>query len=142
MKIKAILPLLLLLFISFNLTAQINNDKERYERKIQKFKPAKTIGPLLIVGGVCTATIGINNLLNLLPESEWQFSGDGLEVNDVETFKWLAISTAGVLMIGGGIALTIIGHTNTKKYQKKIDALTFVPLIAPKTTGVYLSYRF
>ena len=140
---------LALLAFSLRLAAQTNltplsSDKLFYAQKVEKYKRMKTTGGLMIAAGTVLAIVGISNLSSVTYTTTTNQYGQ-----QQTTSSDPAKSTAGALMfiggaglLGGGIPLTIVGSKNTKKYQRKLDALTFNLNLAPNQQGLTLCYRF
>ena len=119
---------------------QVNAQTEDlYKRKIDNFKPMKTIGIALIVAAVPVGALGAY----LIADSE--NTSDDLEGFIDFTFEYTVgyvfVWVAGASLIAGTV-LTIISTSMIKKYQSKLDGLKVETYYTPNHAGFTLTYRF
>lgn len=118
----------------------VSGDKLFYAQKVVKYKRMKTIGPVMTVAGAILVVVGISNMMS----AEYQTNPYTMQrtSNDSKAASGSLMFIGGAGLIGGGIPLTIIGAKKSKKWQSKLDGLTFNYKLAPNQQGFTLSYKF
>jgi uncharacterized membrane protein len=136
MKITAILILTL---FSLSSLAQVNNEKVVYQLKIDKYKRMKSAGIVMIVAGSLATVIGVSNISS----ATYTINQYGQRTtNDPSAITGVLLVLGGAGLLGAGIPLTIIGSKQSKKYQRKFDALTIHLNLNPQQQGLAFSYNF
>src|SRR6267154_2555659 len=126
---------LALVAFSLKLAAQTNvpvlsSDRLLYAQKVEKFKRMKTTGILMTGAGAILLVVGISNLASV-DYTSYSSSGQS-PANDPKYTSGLLMLIGGEACLGGGIPLAIIGSKQSKKWQRKLDGLTFNLKLSPK----------
>jgi hypothetical protein len=141
---------LILVAFSLRLAAQTNvpvlspvfsSDKLLYAQKVEKFKRMKTTGFLMAGAGTILAIVGISNLASV-DYTGSSSSSSGGPANDPKYASGILMFYGGVGLLGGGIPLAVIGSKQSKKWQRKLDGLTFNLKLNPRQQGLTLVYKF
>jgi len=119
--------------------------KHLYEHKVHTYNRMKHAGWTMTgigSGFACAGTI----MLASVPSDYWgnNNSTDQTEnIGDVfQALSGIICLSVGVGLMAGGITLGSIGSHKSKKYQQKLDNLSFGMICTPKRQGFSLTYRF
>ena len=125
------------------LSPALSGDKLLYAQKIEKYKRMKTTGILMAAAGTILVVAGISNLASVdYTGSSSSSSSSSGPANDPKYTSGILMFYGGVGLMGGGIPLTIIGSKQSKKWQRRLDGLTFNFKLTPNQQGLALAYKF
>lgn len=128
---KAIV-ILLVCIVSFNAVAQMDAQKLQYLKKVEKYRRVRNLGLVMVIAGTTMGVVGFTRLIN---------SNSANPASDKDVLLWVA----GAPFFSAGIPLSIIGHNNMRKYEKKLQTNPGLSLnlqLAPHRQGLTLTYRF
>jgi uncharacterized membrane protein len=131
---------LILIALSFTTMAQQADQRASYQLRIDKYKRMKTGGIVMIVAGAVSTVVGISQLSSATSTS--YTVTNGVSQGDPKAATGTLFTMAGLGLVGGGIAMTIIGSKKSKLYQRKLDGLAFRLNLNPQQQGLALSYKF
>jgi uncharacterized membrane protein len=137
---KSMILLALVAFSFTTMAQQANNQKVTYQLKIDKYKRMKTGGIVMIVAGAVSTVVGISQLSSAT--STYYSNVNGVSQGDPKAATGTLFTMAGLGLIGGGTAMTIIGSKKSKLYQRKLDGLALNLNLNPQQQGLVLSYKF
>lgn len=118
-------------FSSPNLNTQDN--KLFYAAKAEKYRKMKSTGTTLTVLGGVLYVVGYATLSNATTYSSGSSNNVGTGV---------VAYLLGVAGLGAGIPLWIVGGHQHRKYNKKLEGLSFRFNMNPQRKGLTLAYRF
>jgi hypothetical protein len=129
----------LLFAISFSSVGQIDQQKMLVLKKIEKFRKMRNIGLAMAVVG---ATAGITGMVRIYKGTNCNSTTGQCTstASDEDVALWLA----GAPLFSAGLPIGIIGHSNMKKYERRLMG-TGVSLnlqLSPRHQGLVLTYRF
>lgn len=140
---KKLYVICILLAITVYVAHSQQISKEYLQGKVQKFKHMKSSGLVMIISGTVSTTAGIVLISNVDWEtSQGSYGGTNYTTNDSDGFGGILLTGVGLGLIGGGIAMTVIGDKKSKKYVKQLEELTIIPMCNPNMTGLMLAFRF
>ena len=131
---------IILTLFSATAVAQQADQRANYQIKIDKYKRMKTGGIVMIVAGAVSTVVGISQLSNAT--TTYYSNINGVSQGDPKAATGALFITAGLGLLGGGIALTIIGSKKSKLYQRKLDGLALNLNLNPQQQGLVFSYKF
>jgi uncharacterized membrane protein len=131
---------LILIALSFTTMAQQADQRASYQLRIDKYKRMKTGGIVMIVAGAVSTVVGISQLGSATSTS--YTVTNGVSQGDPKAATGTLFTLAGLGLIGGGTAMTIIGSKKSKFYQRKLDGLALHLNLNPQQQGLALSYKF
>ncbi len=131
---------LILTALSFTAVAQQADQRASYQLRIDKYKRMKTGGIVMIVAGAVSTVVGISQLSSATSTS--YTVTNGVSQGDPKAATGTLFTLAGLGLIGGGTAMTIIGSKKSKVYQRKLDGLALHLNLNPQQQGLTLSYKF
>ncbi len=137
---KSITLLALVVFSFTTMAQQVNSQKVTYQLKIDKYKRMKTGGIVMIVAGAVSTVVGISQLSSA--QTTYYSNVNGVSQGDPKAATGTLFTMAGLGLIGGGTAMTIIGSKKSKIYQRKLDGLALHLNLNPQQKGLTLSYKF
>jgi len=120
----------------------VSGDKLFYANKVEKYKRMKTTGTLLLVGGGILAVAGIATLSTIDNSGYNSSSSSSQNSQDSKAASAMLMILGAEAFIGAGIPLTIIGSKQSKKWQRKLDAISFNFKLTPQQQGLALTYKF
>jgi hypothetical protein len=125
------------------------NSKELYKMKIYKFAKLKNTGMALGIGGGVLTMVGIILVSNASWKEVQTNNSMGYNTNNTSYETNDANGIVGILMIFNGVPIGItgiilgtIGSKNVKKYQEKLNNISFNVICKPQQQGLSMSYRF
>ena len=139
---KAMIKFLVVAFLLTGIIPLHAQTAEMYQRKIDNFKPMKTIGitlmgaavPVGILGFILTSDSGRR-------ADESDDLGSFLDSMTEYTVGYIFTVAGGAFLIAGA-TLTTISSVMIKKYRTKLNRLEVGTYISPQHAGVTLTYRF
>ena len=124
-------------------TPALSSEKLLYAQKVEKYKRMKTTGFLMAGAGTLLAIVGISNLASVdYTSTSYSSSSSSGPANDPKYVSGLLMFYGGMGLLGGGIPLAIIGSKQSKKWQRRLDGLTFNFKLTPNQQGLALAYKF
>ena len=145
MKSLTLVAIILLMaaqsFAQANTSTNSQQERLTYYNKVEKYRKMKNTGTFLTVVGGALSVIGIVIVAN----SSIETIDDGYSTKTIihgHPYGGLAMAVLGHAALGTGIPLLIIGNSNNKKYQRKLDQLTVSFKSNPQTSGLTLAYHF
>lgn len=124
--------ILLVCLVSFNAISQMDTQQLQYLKKVEKYRRVRNLGMVMVIAGATMGIVGFTRIINTSSASY---------PRDQDVILWVA----GAPFFSAGIPLSIVGHNNMKKYEKKLRANSGLSLnlqLAPQRTGLMLTYRF
>jgi hypothetical protein len=134
---KPVICIVLLTAISLSASAQFNQQQKTYVLKIEKYNRMKRTGVFLTAAGVAACVFGISTMSEAVNNNN---SSGTIDEGKFRTGFFLYMCTFPLL--GTGIPFTVVGSVASKKYQRKLEALSVHFNITPQQQGIGLSYRF
>ncbi len=137
-----LITFIILVLFSISAAGQQADQKVSYQLKVDKYKRMKTGGIVMIVAGAVSTVVGISQLSSAT--STYYSNVNGVPQGDPKAATGTLFTMAGLGLLGGGIALTIIGSKKSKLYQRKLDgvALHLNLNLNPQQQGLALSFKF
>jgi hypothetical protein len=141
---KPVIIISLLFVFIFNLSVSAQDDSRAlYQSKVEKFKKMRNGGIAMTIGGAVLTAVGIASVSNADWHQETDYNGNQqYTTNDGSAVAGMFAIAGGVTLVSGGIVLAIIGNNKMKKYQQKLNGLSFNFKCTPQQKGFVLSYRF
>ena len=128
---KAIV-ILLAGIVSFSAMGQMDPQKLQYLKKVEKYRRVRNLGLVMVIAGTTMGAVGFSRLIK---------STSANPASDEDVILWVA----GAPFFSAGIPLSIIGHNNMKKYEKRLQTNSGLSLnfqLAPHRQGLVFTYRF
>lgn len=139
---KTIVCILLVVILGIPTIAQINQDKALYEQKVIKYTKMKKTGTALAVLGGILFTTGTIVMLNSSVTTIEDGYGHTETYTEGAPYFGAAVFVLGMGGLGAGIPLAIVGSKSKRKYEARVEALSFRIQANPKYSGLTLAYRF
>ena len=124
--------ILLACIVSFNALGQMDPQKLQYLKKVEKYRRVRNLGLVMVIAGTTMGVVGFTRIIN---------SNSANPVSDKDVYLWVA----GAPFFSAGIPLSIIGHNNMRKYEKRLQTnrgVSFNLMVNPRQQGLILTYRF
>ena len=129
---KKCVVIVLVCLISLSAMGQMDNQKMQYLKKIEKFRRVRNLGLVMVIAGATMGVVGITRIIKTPTTNQ---------LNDDDVLLWVA----GAPFFSAGIPLSIVGHNNMRKYEKRLQDNSGVSLnlmLNPNQQGLVLTYRF
>jgi hypothetical protein len=124
--------ILLVCVVSFNAVGQMDAQKLQSLKKVEKYRRVRNLGLVMVIAGATMGVVGFSRLVKATAANP---------ARDEDAILWIA----GAPFFSTGIPLSIVGHNNMRKYEKRLQTNTGVSLnfqITPKQQGLILTYKF
>jgi hypothetical protein len=133
---KSVIFFALILLAAAPSFGQHDPDKLFYLKKSEKYRRMKNTGTFLSVAGSVLTVVGIVTLVN---NSDPQ---GVMGNNEDDILAGAAAYLIGLGSLGAGIPLWIVGAHNERKYNRKLEGISFKFHVNPQRSGLTLTYRF
>jgi hypothetical protein len=114
------------------------DNKLFYAGKAEKYRKMKGTGATLTVMGGILLVVGISTLLNVSTTTY----GNGTTSTSGNAGAGVVAYLLGVAGLGSGIPLWIVGAHQHRKYNNKLQGVSFRFNMNPQGKGLALTYRF
>ena len=139
---KTPILLLLMVFSASHMQAQQNDDKLFYLQKAEKYRRMKTTGAVLTGLGSIAFIAGIVTVSNATYTTTTNGYGQPVTTSsDGDAAAGVLSFLAGSLALGAGVPLWIVGAHAKKKYERKLEGLTFRMNFHQQRAGFTLTCR-
>ncbi|MEO7991746.1 MAG: hypothetical protein ABI663_19490 [Chryseolinea sp.] len=135
---KILIPLFVILFLTFQCYGQVDPQKLKYLQKTEKYRRMKNTGrAITVIGGVLLVT-GIVTITNSIKA----YNNGSPTYSAGDTQKGFLEYLGGLAGLGAGIPLWAVGGHNQKKYEQKLQDLSVRFNASPQNRGFTITYRF
>jgi hypothetical protein len=124
-----------------NVYSQMDSDKALYIQKAQKYKKMKDTGTVLTVGGGILTIIGYITTFNSSITTTDDGYGNVTTTTEGHPVGGFLALMAGHAGLGAGIPLWIIGKNKERKYNQKLEGVSFKLNLNRQVAGVTLSCK-
>jgi hypothetical protein len=121
---------------------QIQQDKEFYFQKSEKYRKMKSAGRALTLGGSVLSALGMITLLNSSTTTTSNGYGQSQTSTEGNVVGGALMYLFGSACVGAGVPLWIVGGINEGRYNRKLEGVSLELKLNPQTTGLALTYRF
>jgi hypothetical protein len=132
--------LLLLAFLTLVVhvaSAQFDENKMLYLKKVKTYRKMRNIGFSMVGLGVIGTVAGISVVSN-----EVKNYNNNLPVDDSRVDMGVTCILLGVPVTAGGMVLGLIGHHKVRKYMHKMQGITLNFRYSPQSRGIGVRYTF
>ena len=117
---------------------QVQPDQKLLYAKAEKYRRMKGKGASLTILGGVLFIVGAATLSN----ASYYYNANGTTTSSGSANTGAAALLIGMGALGAGIPLWIVGAHNERKYEKKLQGLSFRFNANPQGKGLLLTYRF
>ena len=127
-----VIVILLVCVVSISAVGQMDAQKLQYLKKVEKYRRVRNLGLVMVIAGTTMGAVGFSRIIK---------STSANPVSDQDIILWVA----GAPFFSAGIPLSIIGHNNMRKNEKRLQTNSGLSLnfqLSPQRQGLVLTYRF